>query len=274
MGFWEIFGICVAFAFIVGLLIWIIIDTKNVNIVLEKSERIKTLQHLNTKTYFSSTMRSTYTNLHACNSKRQLENLTMEDYLISLIDSNESFYRSLLQTISSNKTKYDEYIKQVSTIKSSATIEFCKSIGLSYKKFLSYEERLFNREILQKPQMDVTIYCKATYTSPQGRNHYWKERSFSYSELESIFNRTMQLKSEKQTRQYQISVERSKMTDSLRYDILKRDGFRCQICGSTAQDGVKLHVDHIIPVSKGGKTIPSNLRTLCDRCNLGKSDKM
>lgn len=60
------------------------------------------------------------------------------------------------------------------------------------------------------------------------------------------------------------------MTDKLRYKIMKRDNFRCVICGASQKDGVKLHVDHIIPVSKGGKTIESNLRTLCDRCNLGK----
>lgn len=68
--------------------------------------------------------------------------------------------------------------------------------------------------------------------------------------------------------------QRRLMTDSLRYDILRRDNFRCQICGATAADGVQLHVDHIFPVSKGGKTEPSNLRTLCDRCNRGKSDKI
>lgn len=72
-----------------------------------------------------------------------------------------------------------------------------------------------------------------------------------------------------------VQKERNKLTKSLRYDILKRDGFKCQICGRTAQDdNVKLHVDHIIPVSKGGKTIPSNLRTLCQDCNLGKSNKL
>ena len=68
--------------------------------------------------------------------------------------------------------------------------------------------------------------------------------------------------------------QRALMSDSLRYDILKRDGYRCHICGATQADGVKLHVDHIIPVSKGGRTEPSNLQTLCERCNLGKSNKL
>ena len=71
-----------------------------------------------------------------------------------------------------------------------------------------------------------------------------------------------------------IAEQRRLMTDSLRYDILVRDGFRCKICGASAADGVKLHVDHILPVSKGGKTVESNLRTLCERCNLGKSTKI
>ena len=62
-------------------------------------------------------------------------------------------------------------------------------------------------------------------------------------------------------------------TDSFRYDILKRDGFRYQIYGRTAQDGAQLQVDHIKPIAKGGKTIASNLRALWDQCNLGKSDK-
>jgi len=67
--------------------------------------------------------------------------------------------------------------------------------------------------------------------------------------------------------------QRKLLTPSMRYDVLKRDGFRCTICGRGQEDGVKLHVDHILPVSKGGKTTPSNLRTLCQDCNLGKSDK-
>lgn len=69
-------------------------------------------------------------------------------------------------------------------------------------------------------------------------------------------------------------IERRKVTAGLRYDILRRDKFKCQLCGRTAADGITLHVDHIFPISKGGKTEPSNLRTLCNECNLGKSNKI
>lgn len=60
----------------------------------------------------------------------------------------------------------------------------------------------------------------------------------------------------------------------LRAKVLIRDNCICQMCGtSPAKDSeVVLHVDHIYPWSKGGKTVEENLRTLCSRCNIGKSD--
>lgn len=68
--------------------------------------------------------------------------------------------------------------------------------------------------------------------------------------------------------------ERAIMSDTLRFQILRRDNFTCQICGKQAKDGVELEVDHIVPISKGGKTVPDNLQTLCRRCNRGKRDSM
>lgn len=60
----------------------------------------------------------------------------------------------------------------------------------------------------------------------------------------------------------------------LRWTILQRDHFSCRKCGrSPAKDvNVVLHVDHIIPWSKEGETIIENLETLCQQCNLGKSN--
>ncbi len=73
-----------------------------------------------------------------------------------------------------------------------------------------------------------------------------------------------------------MSDERAKLTASLRYVILKSDGFRCCKCGKSAADDnfVKLEVDHIIPVSRWGQTVEQNLETLCRDCNQGKSDKI
>ncbi len=61
---------------------------------------------------------------------------------------------------------------------------------------------------------------------------------------------------------------------SLRMRVLVRLGARCQCCGHTAKDGVKLHIDHIKP----RRTHPelaldeSNLQVLCEVCNHGKGN--
>ena len=64
------------------------------------------------------------------------------------------------------------------------------------------------------------------------------------------------------------------INERLRFKVLKRDNFKCVYCGkSPATDSnVELHVDHIIPWSKGGETVIENLQTSCSKCNLGKSD--
>lgn len=61
----------------------------------------------------------------------------------------------------------------------------------------------------------------------------------------------------------------------LRYIVLKRDGYKCVLCGSSPAYGhaVNLQVDHIKPYSKGGETVLSNLQTLCEACNIGKGNR-
>ena len=58
----------------------------------------------------------------------------------------------------------------------------------------------------------------------------------------------------------------------LRHEVFKRDNYTCVECGARRDDGATLHVDHKIPVSKGGTDELSNLQTLCSDCNLNKSD--
>ena len=64
------------------------------------------------------------------------------------------------------------------------------------------------------------------------------------------------------------------VNDRLRFRVMKRDNFKCQYCGRSPATDPKiiLHVDHIIPWSKGGETTFENLRTLCSTCNRGKGN--
>lgn len=61
------------------------------------------------------------------------------------------------------------------------------------------------------------------------------------------------------------------LSKTLRFEVLKRDGFRCRYCGVTAVASA-LEVDHVVPRSKGGVDSPENLVAACFDCNRGKSD--
>lgn len=53
--------------------------------------------------------------------------------------------------------------------------------------------------------------------------------------------------------------------------INQSQGFVCVYCGASTADDY--HVDHIIPLSRGGSNWPSNIQILCARCNLSKGPK-
>ena len=58
----------------------------------------------------------------------------------------------------------------------------------------------------------------------------------------------------------------------VQFRVLKRENQICSACGKSVQDG-DIHFDHTIPWSKGGSSDESNIRLLCDRCNLKRSDR-
>jgi len=63
---------------------------------------------------------------------------------------------------------------------------------------------------------------------------------------------------------------RKPLSKTTRFNVFKRDSFRCQYCGQ-CPPAVVLEVDHITPVSKGGGNTLHNLLTACFDCNRGKA---
>lgn len=68
------------------------------------------------------------------------------------------------------------------------------------------------------------------------------------------------------------SRKRDPIESRLRHEVFKRDNYICKECGKT-KENTTLHADHIIPVSQGGCDELDNLQTLCQACNLAKSNR-
>jgi len=87
---------------------------------------------------------------------------------------------------------------------------------------------------------------------------------WSFKDTEALFSR-VQLNLEKHYRE-PISTE-----DALR--LLAEEPLECAWCKAKPPD-VKLHMDHILPASRGGSSRRDNLQFLCERHNLEKSNKL
>ncbi len=67
--------------------------------------------------------------------------------------------------------------------------------------------------------------------------------------------------------------KRQSLSQKTRFEVFKRDSFRCQYCGRSAPD-VVLEVDHIKPRKEGGNNHNTNLITSCRECNQGKGARL
>lgn len=125
----------------------------------------------------------------------------------------------------------------------------------------------------------VTLHRKQTRYSQKNyvRTPYTvyitvQESYLSYEELSKYYHKLDEIGFETTTKRYYAKNQRKLMTPELRFKIKERDSYTCQSCGKTMYDEVGLHIDHIHPVSKGGKTVISNLQVLCSKCNGRKSN--
>ena len=107
-----------------------------------------------------------------------------------------------------------------------------------------------------------------TFRTYYNRFGTWKEALVKFIEYKKG---TILLKEEAPKR-----ARRRTMNNSLRYDIMKRDHFKCTVCGESPSTNINtvLEVDHILPVAKGGGNEYENLTTICKNCNIGKMAKL
>ena len=188
---------------------------------------------------------------------------------------NIPYYEQQIHWAKTNLTKFPGYTKSFDALLKDQHDKPSRKLNGKRVYFLyKFYERIMLKTSRIKPVMSLTMHSFAQYTSAKGRVSEKKWLDYPFESIIQLLQEAKQELAYEQSRIGQMKKERGRLSASLRYEILKRDHFMCKLCGRTKSDGVKLHVDHIFPIAKGGKTEPHNLRVLCDECNLGKKDKV
>ena len=242
-----------------------IINKEN-EVVSKTSKKIQKITKLNESYQFKDIKRKKRNIIEREYSRKSLDRVTGKSIIKYHLDNNINGIRTDLENAIFNITLLEKYNKDVEKVLQSESINNSK---YSSQKFKMVEERVLRSIIYKKENFMITLKIEVYYRSNGGNVYDNKKRKYLFNDLVFVYNEWNRGNKFEET----INQERKIMNDYIRYNVLKRDNFSCQICGITAKDGAKLQVDHIIPVSKGGKTVMSNLQTLCERCNIGKSNK-
>lgn len=160
----------------------------------------------------------------------------------------------------------------------------------SRSKFNIPEEELFKNieeiwiTLGRQPKYDevkkpLSKYSAGTYDNRFGSWGKTLQQFVGYINLDNINDCQSELLETTEPKDILANIEikhktKREISDRLKFRILMRDGFTCRKCGKSPMKeiGVELHVDHINPWSKGGETLPDNLETKCQQCNLGKGN--
>lgn len=223
-------------------------NRKYVDFVNEHSLAIRAIKELNSKYQFSPIYPLIYKNRY--DSTVNFENVSCKDY------------KSKVDLTKDKLGNFDVSIED-----------------LNEEKLRNIESIVFN-DLIEKVNTD--FYAEVHLYLTRGRIHRVVDEKKELFDLNEIIDVLKSIDSSKvidgrrfYSREVWDSierVERAKVSNELRQEIFERDGYTCVNCGSTEKES--LEIDHIKPISKGGKTEPDNLQTLCHDCNIRKGNNI
>ena len=259
-----IIGICLAIFIPLS-----VVNKKYRKFILEHSDALKELDKIN-RHYNFNIIRS-YNLENSYDNENFFDMISTKDYLIyQLVEIQKPVLNAMNDTYG-NKIMYEKYrqdIKERCKFESFDTNQTPKN-----KKRLSKVEKNLFLERTKDPQTEFFIHVFLKLTDLNGRYLRSKHDLFYSNEIRSLIGRINNKRGnfylDEQIWSAIAKVERGKVSNKLRFAIYARDGNRCRICGRKTDD---LEIDHIIPISKGGKSTYGNLQTLCHRCNKAKGD--
>lgn len=167
-------------------------------------------------------------------------------------------------------TYYENLLKWYERSKKDAESSFLKNLRIAQlAECLDFEHCIQFTLYRNQTRYSQRNYVKHPYTVSQTIDSH----SFSIDAIRERAERLKKINNECTLLEYETKNQRKLMTAELKNKVKVRDNYTCQCCGKYMPDEVGLHIDHIVPVSKGGKSVLSNLQVLCSKCNGKKSNK-
>lgn len=241
--------------------------------VKANSKRIKQLNEINSRYdfcyYNNFDQHYTYDNANFFN------NVTCEDFLLYQLQTVWEEVSSQIKRINYNRKQYPLYLEELNGV---ADLEqFEADFGeLNSSKVYEYEKRIADTLVRPKPPTKFTIKVELYNSDLKGKLLDMKSDEFSAKDISLLIKKLNKKNGDyfcdKTVWDTLCKVERSMVSNKLRFAIYERDGRKCCCCGAS-QKSTRLEIDHIIPISRGGKSTPDNLQTLCHRCNYAKRDR-
>lgn len=252
-------------------------NRKYVDFVNEHSFAIRAIKELNSKYQFSSIYPLIYK--YCYDSTRNFEKVSCKNYLIYQFHLDTLSIRRIIKSRNNNIIKEIDYKSKVDLTKDKLG-NFDVSIeDLNEEKLRNIESIVFN-DLIEKVNTD--FYTEVHLYLTRGRMQRVVDEKKESFDLNEIIDALKSIDSSKviDGRRFYSKevwgsierVERAKVSNELRQEIFERDGYTCVNCGSTEKES--LEIDHIKPISKGGKTEPGNLQTLCHDCNVRKGNNI
>jgi len=162
------------------------------------------------------------------------------------------------------KLQEKEYYVEFKTTSFEYPIDYKKINKIIYSNILFFPviNACVNVALGGKPKFEADIL------KLENKIDQYLEKYFNQEDTNKVIQSLEDIELYKQRAEVKIKVQ-----TGLRWQVFKRDNWKCLACGRRAEDNVILHIDHIIPRSKGGKDEIENYQTMCDICNIGKSNK-
>lgn len=240
----------------------------------ENSEALSTLLCLNEKYKNKLYCDSIYNVAHTYDNADYFNDISCEDYLIYVLQGQKNSILQRIKNAEFCKRNYASYINDVKKIDSFG--KFKSPIdGYDSDELLNAEKKMFNGYKI-KPPTDFKVKIKLYCAKMNGEIVDYKEQTFGKTEVIDLIDRLNDRNgyyyNDRGIWDSLCRVERGKVSNKLRFEILERDGYKCRYCGR-GKDECSLQIDHIKPISKGGKSTYDNLQTLCEDCNKQKDNK-